>query len=49
MPRINYSSTTDAGATKVTVNGRAWGLWGAKEALSNVVFYPQTATPSPVK
>ncbi len=43
-------STTDAGATKVTVNGQSMGAMGrAKEALSNVVFYPQTATSSPVK
>ena len=43
-------STSDAGATKVTVNGQSLGSMGrAKEALSNVVFYPQTATSSGVK
>jgi hypothetical protein len=43
-------STSDAGATKVTVNGQSLGSMGrAKEALNNVVFYPQTATSSGAK
>ncbi len=43
-------STTDAGATKVTVNGQSMGAMGrTKEVLNNIVFYPQTATSSSVK
>lgn len=34
-------STSDAGATKITVNGQSMGAMGrSKEALSNVAFYP---------
>ncbi|MFA5991055.1 MAG: helix-turn-helix domain-containing protein [Candidatus Doudnabacteria bacterium] len=43
-------STTDAGATKVTVNGQSMGAMGrANEALNNIVFYSQTATSSTLK
>lgn len=43
-------STTDAGATKVTVNGQTMGAMGrTKEVLDNIVFYSQTATSSSVK
>ncbi len=43
-------STTDAGATKITINGQSMGQMGrAKESLNNVVFYSQTATSSSPK
>lgn len=43
-------STTDAGATKVTVNGQDMGPMGrSKEILNNIVFYSQTATTSSAK
>jgi cytoskeletal protein RodZ len=42
-------STSDAGATKVTLNGQVLGSMGRpKEALSNVPFYAQAASTSPV-
>jgi cytoskeletal protein RodZ len=41
-------STSDAGATKVTLNGTILGPMGRpKEALENVPFYAQTASSSP--
>ncbi len=43
-------STSDAGATKVNINGQNLGAMGrAKEQLTNVQFFPQTATTTPDK
>ena len=41
-------STSDAGATRVTLNGAALGAMGRpKEALNNIPFFAQTSTTSP--
>ena len=45
-------STSDAGATDISLNGQNLGLMGkAKEQLSGITFYapPASATTTPVK